>query len=143
MTISPLSSASPSRWGDLSPARAGEPSSPKPAGRVERTEATEPTATPVTAGAATTTAGTPTVSLRLTLELTLPKSPWKSAHDGLIESFAEVQRAMGRSDRASDDDKSLEEQLREMLVALAAKLRTTAVHTAALAPPGSLLSVVA
>lgn len=105
---------------------------------------TETTAAPVKVGSVTTAAGTPAVSVRLTLELTLPESPWKSAHDGLIESFAEVQRAVGRADKADgDDDKSIEEQLREMLVALAAKLRTTAVNTAALAPAGSLLSVVA
>ncbi len=113
------------------------------ADQAETVPATETTASPVTVSTMTTSAGTPAVSLRLTLELTLAESPWKSAHDGLIESFAAVQRAVGRADNGSDDDKSLEEQLREMLVALAAKLRTTAVNTAALAPTGSLLSVVA
>lgn len=71
------------------------------------------------------------------------ESPWKSAHDGLIESFAEVQRALGRPKAERDNDDSLEERLQQMLVALAAKLRANAVHTAALAPAGSLLSVVA
>lgn len=242
MTISPLSSVSPSRWGDLSPARTAETSSPKPPGRVEHTEAeregphrsplfgaikdaltelvaqadpladtagdagpdgdtleqaltdfaralmqalregrgphgegrglhlghalgrqawdsaaerveklahafapeaTEgpgslPVEAPAQEAAAVTAAPTASVPA-----FTLTESPWKSAHDGLIESFAEVQRAMGRAGPDSDDDESLEEQLREMLVALAAKLRTTAIHTTALAPPGSLLSVVA
>jgi hypothetical protein len=77
----------------------------------------------------------------MTLELQATQSPWKAVHDGLIESFAEVQRAIGRPD--TDGDQSLEERLREMLVALAAKLRSNAINTAALAPAGSLLSVVA
>lgn len=249
MTISPLSSVSPSRWGDLSPARTAETSSPKPPGRVEHTEAeregphrsplfgaikdalTElvaqadpPTDTAAGAAAAPADAGPDGDTLEQALTdfaralmqalregrgpqgegrglhlghalgrqawdsaaerveklahafapeategpgslpveapaqaaaavtaaptasvpaFTLTESPWKSAHDGLIESFAEVQRAMGPAGPDSDDDESLEEQLREMLVALAAKLRTTAIHTTALAPPGSLLSVVA
>ncbi len=129
---------------EAKPVEAAAPAATElPADQAEAAPTTETTASPVAASIVTTSAGTPAVSLRLTLELTLPASPWKSAHDGLIESFAEVQRAVGRADHGSDDDQSLEEQLREMLVALAAKLRTTAVNTAALAPTGSLLSVVA
>lgn len=98
--------------------------------------------TPALASTPTTSSpSTPTPSLHLTLEL--PESPWAAVHDGLIESFAEVQRALGRPDSGRDDAESLEERLREMLVALAAKLRASTANTAALAPPGSLLSVVA
>jgi hypothetical protein len=86
------------------------------------------------------TAATP--SLHVTIDLGLPESPWKAVHDGLIESFAELQRAIGGPD-TERDDKSLEEQLSDMLVALAVKLQTSELNTAALAPPGSLLSVVA
>lgn len=81
------------------------------------------------------------IVVRLTLELRVPESPWKAAHDGLIEAFAEMQRSLGRP--VDESDKSLEEQLREMLVAMALKLQSNKLQTLALAPAGSLLSVAA
>lgn len=107
----------------------------EPAESAPATEITE------AAVAAVPAAQTPAPSLHVALDLGLPESPWKAVHDDLIESFAELQRAIGGPD--TDRDESLEEQLREMLVALAIKLQTHELHTAALAPPGSLLSVVA
>lgn len=79
------------------------------------------------------------IVVRLTLELSAPESPWKATHDGLIEAFAEVQRSLGRP--AEEGDKSLAEQLREMLVAMAIKLQSNKLQAMALAPAGSLLSV--
>lgn len=132
---------------ELAPAPAPQPvEAPVTALPVEQAE-TVP-ATEITAAPATDTAAAPKTApapaeqnLHVKIDLGLAESPWKSIHDDLIESFAELQRAIGGPDSESED--SLEERLSEMLVALAVKLQTDELHTAALAPAGSLLSVVA
>jgi hypothetical protein len=114
-----------------------------PVEQAEAVPATEITQAPLTdtAAAAKTAPAPASQNLHVEIDLGLAESPWKSIHDDLIESFAELQRAIGGPD--TESDKSLEERLSEMLVALAVKLQTDELHTAALAPPGSLLSVVA
>lgn len=82
-----------------------------------------------------------TQNLHVKIDLGLAESPWKSVHDDLIESFDELRRAIGGPE--TKDKESLEEQLSELLVALAVKLQSNELQTAALAPAGSLLSVVA
>jgi hypothetical protein len=115
----------------------------EPSGDAATIEAPAPTEVEIDAAPPVTPADTATTpSLHVTIDLGLPESPWKAVHDGLIESFAELQRAIGGPD-TERDDKSLEEQLSDMLVALAVKLQTSELNIAALAPPGSLLSVVA
>jgi hypothetical protein len=84
-----------------------------------------------------------TLNLHVKIDLGLAESPWKSVHDDLIESFDELRRAIGGPETKDKDKPSLEEQLSELLVALAVKLQSTELQTAALAPAGSLLSVVA
>lgn len=84
-----------------------------------------------------------TLNLHVKIDLGLAESPWKSVHDDLIESFDELRRAIGGPETEDKDKASLEEQLSELLVALAVKLQANELNTAALAPAGSLLSVVA
>jgi len=84
-----------------------------------------------------------TLNLHVKIDLGLAESPWKSVHDDLIESFDELRRAIGGPETEDKDKASLEEQLSELLVALAVKLQSNELQTAALAPAGSLLSVVA
>lgn len=84
-----------------------------------------------------------TQNLHVKIDLGLAESPWKSVHDDLIESFDELRRAIGGPETEDKDKATLEEQLSELLVALAVKLQSNELQTAALAPAGSLLSVVA
>jgi hypothetical protein len=84
-----------------------------------------------------------TQNLHVKIDLGFAESPWKSVHDDLIESFDELRRAIGGPETKDKDKESLEEQLSELLVALAVKLQSNELQTAALAPAGSLLSVVA
>jgi hypothetical protein len=148
-------------WGDASqrvaqlaqgvaPEAATQPAAEAPATAPDPapTEAAEPVAsadasTPVSPAAEAAKAPGSSIGIvvRLTLELSVPESPWKATHDGLIEAFAEVQRSLGRP--ADESGKSLEEQLREMLLAMAAKLQSNKLQTLALAPAGALLSVAA
>lgn len=111
----------------------------EPAEAVPGTEIT-PVAPPATKPAEQTPASQ---NLHVKIDLGLAESPWKSVHDDLIESFDELRRAIGGPETKDKDKASLEEQLSELLVALAVKLQANELHTAALAPAGSLLSVVA
>jgi hypothetical protein len=146
-------------WGDASqrvaqlaqevaPEAATQPAAEAPAAAPIQapTEAAEPVAgadasAPASPAAAAAKAPGSGIVVRLTLELSVRESPWKAAHDGLIEAFAEVQRSLRRP--ADESDKSLEEQLREMLLAMAVKLQSNKLQIMALAPAGALLSVAA
>jgi len=112
---------------------------------VEQAEAVPATEiTPVAPTEAKPAEKTPvTLNLHVKIDLGLAESPWKSVHDDLIESFDELRRAIGGPETQDEDKASLEEQLSELLVALAVKLQANELNTAALAPAGSLLSVVA
>jgi hypothetical protein len=110
---------------------------------VEPADAVAGTETVESAPPATTAVDEPPApqNLHVTIDLGLAESPWKAVHDDLIESFDALRRAIGGPE--TEREESLEEQLSELLVALAVKLQANELHTAALAPAGSLLSVVA
>lgn len=110
---------------------------------VEQAEAVPTTEMSLLAPAETKPAQKPPAAQNLHVKIDLgpAESPWKSVHDDLIESFDELRRAIGGPE--TEDKESLEEQLSELLVALAVKLQSNELQTAALAPAGSLLSVVA
>jgi len=114
-----------------------------PVAQAETVPATEVTQAPTTDTAPAEKKATLTLNLHVKIDLGLAESPWKSVHDDLIESFDELRRAIGGPETKDKDKESLEEQLSELLVALAVKLQSNELQTAALAPAGSLLSVVA